>query len=47
MQEQDNAQRCSFCGRSPEAVQQLFAASSARICDSCVRDFYEALKTSS
>jgi hypothetical protein len=44
MEEQNAAQRCSFCGKSPEAVQQLFAASGARICDSCVRDFYGSLK---
>jgi ClpX C4-type zinc finger len=46
VERQNNAQLCSFCGEPPEAVQQLFAASTARICDGCVRDFYEALRTS-
>jgi ClpX C4-type zinc finger len=46
LERQNTAQLCSFCGKPPEAVQQLFAASTARICDGCVRDFYEALKTS-
>ena len=33
MEEQSNARRCSFCGRPPEAMQQLFAASTAPICN--------------
>lgn len=41
---QNNEQKCSFCGQSPEGVQQLFDASGARICDSCVREFYESLE---
>jgi hypothetical protein len=44
MEEQNNAQQCSFCGKPPEAVEQLFAASTARICDGCVRDFYRTLQ---
>ena len=47
MEEQHDAQRCSFCGRPPEEVQQLFAASAARICDGCVRDFHQTLETPS
>lgn len=44
MKEQDDALRCSFCARSPDAVQQLFTTGDAGICDSCVRDFYGDLK---
>lgn len=44
IKEQDDKLRCSFCGRSPEAVQQLFTAGDAGICDSCVREFYGDLK---
>jgi ClpX C4-type zinc finger len=45
LEEQSNSQRCSFCGKPPVAVQQLFAAPAARICDECVRDFFGALET--
>jgi hypothetical protein len=44
IKEQDDTLRCSFCGRSPEAVKQLFTAGDAGICDSCVREFYGDLK---
>lgn len=40
IREQDDALRCSFCGRSPDAVEQLFTSGDVGICDSCVRDFY-------
>ena len=45
IEERSDGRRCSFCGKSPEAVQQVFAASAARICDGCVRDFYDTLNT--
>lgn len=44
IKEQDDNLRCSFCGRSPEAVQQLFTADDVGICDGCVRDFYRDLQ---
>lgn len=47
MEEQSDAQRCSFCEKPPEAVRHLFATSTARICDGCVSDFYRTLQTPS
>lgn len=44
IREQDETLRCSFCGKSPDEVQQLFTAGDAGICDSCVRDFYGDLQ---
>jgi hypothetical protein len=43
LDEQSGAQRCSFCRKSPKEVQQMFGASTACICDGCIRDFYQAL----
>lgn len=35
--------RCSFCGKRPDQVEQLIQKDAVRICDRCVREFYNAL----
>lgn len=39
--------RCSFCGKAPNEVQQMFSSPTACICDNCVRDFSQDLNTDS
>ena len=36
-------QVCSFCGRRPDQVRQLYGAEKAHICDECVEKFYTML----
>ena len=43
LSKQSDAPRCSFCGKSPQEVQQMFSTPTACVCDGCVRDFYQAL----
>jgi ClpX C4-type zinc finger len=43
LDEQSGTQRCSFCGKSPNEVRQMFGVSTACICDGCIRDFHQAL----
>ena len=38
-------QRCSFCGKRPDEVKQLFGRGRAHICDSCIDEFHEDLYT--
>jgi hypothetical protein len=47
LNEQGDSLRCSFCGKSPEEVQQMFSVATACICDGCVRSFSQELKTAS
>ena len=47
LQERSSVQQCSFCGKPPEEVRQLFAAPTACICDGCVSDFYRTLQVPS
>lgn len=47
VQDQEDERRCSFCGKSPDAVQQLFTVAGAGICDGCVLDFHKALESAS
>src|SRR5262249_17821596 len=37
-------QRCSFCGKRPDEVEQIFGKASVRICDICVAEFHSALE---
>jgi hypothetical protein len=37
--------RCSFCGRRPDQVQQMIQKESVRICDRCVSEFQENLRS--
>jgi hypothetical protein len=34
---------CSFCGKSPDAVQKLYTATGVGICDICVRDLFGSM----
>jgi hypothetical protein len=43
MEEQFKDQQCSFCGKLPDEVQQVFASSSACICSDCVAELYQQL----
>ncbi len=35
---------CSFCGKTPHAVEQMFTSRDAAICDGCIRAFYADLE---
>lgn len=43
LDEQADGLRCSFCGKPPEEVQQMFSVAAACICDGCVREFSQSL----
>jgi hypothetical protein len=45
LSEQDREESCSFCGRPPVEVRQMFSSSTARICEQCVREFFAECST--
>jgi hypothetical protein len=40
-------EKCSFCGRGPDEVENIVAKGSARICDVCLREFQNRITTAS
>jgi hypothetical protein len=36
-------QRCSFCGKRPDQIDELIEKKGARICDCCIREFHQML----
>lgn len=45
LEDQDQEESCSFCGRPPLEVQQMFSSSTARICGQCVRELFAECST--
>ena len=45
LENQDEEESCSFCGRPPEEVRQMFSSSTARICDQCVKELFAECST--
>jgi len=37
-------QRCSFCGKRPDEVGQIFGRGSAYVCSNCISEFHEDLR---
>ena len=45
LEDQDQEESCSFCGRPPVEVRQMFSSSTARICEHCVKEFFAEFST--
>lgn len=45
VQERWGAQHCSFCGKQPEQIEQMFQSDCARICNECVEAFHQSQRS--